>query len=64
MTGTIIFACFCSAGIALCLTYIGFTLISEYRRRRRNPKEKERAQERYQYYEAYETEDSLNIDLE
>ena len=64
MSGTIIFTCFCSAGIAVCISYIIFTLIGERRRLERNDPKEKRPPERYQYYEAYENEDGLNIDLD
>jgi hypothetical protein len=65
MGATIVFACFCSAGIAVCLTYIGFTLMSERKKTSSsNIMEEKESKENYRYYEAYEDEDTLNADLD
>jgi len=63
MSGLTVFACFCSAGIAVCLTYIVLTVLAE-RKRNAEPKMRRPPKESYNYYEAYESGESLNMDVE
>lgn len=59
--GLTVFACLCSAGVAVCITYIILTLLSE--RKKNAPTVKREKEDVYEYYEAYESGDSLNIDV-